>query len=73
MVCNCTFLGEAKCRWVPTQEANASHTGGTYLWVMPIRSPPTAMRFRHRGRVLLLSGGAALQSDRGLLRREIRP
>ena len=35
-----------------------------YLWIVPIRSPPTATRFRHRGRVLLLSSDAALQSDR---------
>jgi len=26
-----------------------------YLWIMPIRSLPTAMRLRHRGRVLPLS------------------
>ena len=26
-----------------------------YLWIVPIRSPPTATRFRHRGRVLPLS------------------
>jgi len=27
---------------------------------MPIRSPPTTTRFRHRGRTLLFSSGAAL-------------
>ena len=24
-----TILGEASCRWVPTQEAHVSHAGGT--------------------------------------------
>ena len=32
-----------------------------YLWIMPIRSPPTATRFRHPGRVLPISSGAARQ------------
>jgi len=36
-----------------------------YLWIMPIRSPPTAACFRHRDRALPFSSGAALQSDRG--------
>jgi hypothetical protein len=31
MVWNWKFLGEAKCRWVPTLEANASHAGGLPL------------------------------------------
>ena len=36
-----------------------------YLWIMPIWSPPTAIRFCHWGRVLsLFSRGAALPSDR---------
>ena len=46
------------------------HSGGLrlllkwdYLWIVPIRRLPTATRFRHRGRVLPRSSGAALQSD----------
>jgi len=39
MITNWEILGEAKRRW-------------NYLWIVPIQSPPTAMRFRHRGRVL---------------------
>ncbi len=36
-----------------------------YLWIMPVRSHPTAIRFCHWGRVLsLFSRGAALPSDR---------
>lgn len=36
-----------------------------YLWIMPIWSSPTAIRFCHWGRVLsLFSRGAALPSDR---------
>jgi len=41
-----------------------------YLWIMPIRSPPAAMRFRHRGCVLPFSSGAALQFDRSRLKCE---
>jgi|CXWL01.1.fsa_nt_gi hypothetical protein len=41
-----------------------------YLWIMPIRSPPAAMRFRHRGCVLPFGSGAALQPDRGRLKCE---
>jgi hypothetical protein len=63
MVRSWKFFGEAKRRW-------------DYLWIMPIRSLPTAMRLRHLGRVLPLSP----QQRRGPLiltggrpRREIRP
>ena len=41
-----------------------------YLWIMPIRSPPAAMCFRHRGCVLPFGSGAALQPDRGRLKCE---
>jgi hypothetical protein len=34
--------------------------------------PSHRLRFRHRGRVLPLSSGAAFQPDRGQLRHEIR-
>ena len=41
---------------------------------MPIRSPPTATRFRHQGRALLLKAGAALQLGQGCwIRRSLRP
>lgn len=30
-----------------------------YLWIVPIRSLPTATRFRHPGRVLPIGSGAA--------------
>jgi hypothetical protein len=56
----------------PLKRAMSLSRKWVYLWIVPIRSHPAAMRFRHRGRVLLFSSGAALQSDRGQLKYEIR-
>ena len=60
------FFGEAKRRQVPTQEGMPLSCKWGYLWIVPIRSLPAAMRFCQRGPRPVFWQGAALQSD-GLL------
>jgi len=72
MITSWKILGEAKRRWVPTQEVNASHAGGTTSGSCPSGAlpPPYASAI---GAAFRPSSGAALQSsDRGQLRYEIR-
>ena len=71
MVWNWKSLGEAKCRWVPTQEADASHAGGTTSGLCPSGAshrhalPPSAASCP-------LSSGAASNSEQGPAKHEIR-
>jgi hypothetical protein len=48
MITSGKIFGEAKRRWVPTQEVNASHTGGTTSGLCPsgALSPPHASAIR---------------------------
>jgi len=72
MARNWKLFGEAKRRWVPTQEGDTSHAG-YYLEIMPIRSPPAAVRFAIGAASSRPQQRRGLPIWQGRLRCEIRP